>query len=70
MNVMKKTFLIFSFIKLLMTIWIKDCIVMMDGGFTTRISIVEDKNGDKVVFTGSMNESKRMVANYGAIDVF
>lgn len=41
------------------------------GIYHEKLAIVEDKNGDKVVFTGSMNESETgMVANYGAIDVF
>lgn len=41
------------------------------GIYHEKLAIVEDAQGDKVVFTGSMNESKTgMVDNYGAIDVF
>ena len=41
------------------------------GIYHEKLAIVEDRHGDKVVFTGSMNESKTgMVDNYGAIDVF
>lgn len=41
------------------------------GIYHEKLAIVEDELGDKVVFTGSMNESKTgMVDNYGAIDVF
>lgn len=50
-------------------------IALVDDGtvgiYHEKLAIVEDSNGDKVVFTGSMNESKTgMIANYGAIDVF
>lgn len=41
------------------------------GIYHEKLAIVEDELGDRVVFTGSMNESKTgMVDNYGAIDVF
>ena len=41
------------------------------GIYHEKLAIVEDEYGDRVVFTGSMNESKTgMVDNYGAIDVF
>lgn len=41
------------------------------GIYHEKLAIVEDSDGDKVVFTGSMNESKTgMLDNYGAIDVF
>lgn len=41
------------------------------GIYHEKLAIVEDADGDKVVFTGSMNESKTgMIDNYGAVDVF
>lgn len=41
------------------------------GIYHEKLAIVEDKFGDRVVFTGSMNESKTgMVDNYDTIDVF
>lgn len=41
------------------------------GIYHEKLAIVEDALGDKVVFTGSMNESRTgMLDNYGAIDVF
>lgn len=41
------------------------------GIYHEKLAIVEDELGDRVVFTGSMNESRTgMLDNYGAIDVF
>lgn len=41
------------------------------GIYHEKVAIVEDEQGDKVAFSGSMNESKTaMVENYETIDVF
>lgn len=41
------------------------------GIYHEKLAIVEDALGDRVVFTGSMNESRTgMIDNYGAVDVF
>ena len=41
------------------------------GIYHEKMAIVEDELGDKVVFTGSMNESRTaMLNNYEAVDVF
>ncbi|NOH15414.1 DEAD/DEAH box helicase family protein [Clostridium cochlearium] len=51
-------------------------IALMDGGKTNgiyheKIGIIEDKNGDKIAFTGSLNETENAVQrNFESIDVY
>lgn len=41
------------------------------GIYHEKLGIVEDNNGDKIVFTGSLNETANaMLVNYESIDVF